>query len=229
MGPPRAKLQVPTMARSVTDFIVDPLVNFCVDVIGAIGYAGIFLLMLVESANVPMPSEATMLFAGFKVSDGDLTLFGIVAAGVLGNVVGSWIGYAIGYWGREELLERHHVFHVSPKQMERVERWFDRYGAITVFFTRMLPIVRTFISTPAGAARMPLGRFTVYTAAGCVPWVLMLGVIGVEVGDRWEEWRDKLHYFDYVVIAGILGLIVYALIRRRRARADGRVEPATES
>jgi membrane protein DedA with SNARE-associated domain len=210
----------------MTDFIVDPLVNFCVDVIGAIGYAGIFLLMLVESANIPMPSEATMLFAGFKVSDGDLTLFGIVAAGVLGNVVGSWIGYAIGYWGREELLERHHVFHVSPKQMERVERWFDRYGAITVFFTRMLPIVRTFISTPAGAARMPLWRFTVYTAAGCIPWVLLLGIIGVEVGDRWEEWRDKLHYFDYVVIAGIIGLIAYALIRRRRARADGKVEPA---
>jgi membrane protein DedA with SNARE-associated domain len=204
----------------MTDFIVDPLVNFCVDVIGAIGYAGIFLLMLVESANVPMPSEATMLFAGFKVSDGDLTLFGIVAAGVLGNVVGSWIGYAIGYWGREELLERHHIFHVSPKQMERVENWFERYGSITVFFTRMLPIVRTFISTPAGAARMPLGRFTVYTALGCIPWVLMLGVIGVEVGDRWEEWRDKLHYFDYVVIAGILGLIVYAIWKRRRGRGE---------
>jgi membrane protein DedA with SNARE-associated domain len=229
MGTPASQPASAYHAALMTDFIVDPLVNFCVDVIGAIGYAGIFLLMLVESANVPMPSEATMLFAGFKVSDGDLTLFGIVVAGVLGNVVGSWIGYAIGYWGREELLERHHVFHVNPKQMERVERWFDRYGAITVFFTRMLPIVRTFISTPAGAARMPLGRFTVYTAAGCVPWVLMLGFIGVEVGDRWEEWRDKLHYFDYVVIVGIIALIAYALIRRRRARADGRVEPATES
>ena len=213
----------------MTDFIVDPLVNFCVDVIGAIGYAGIFLLMLVESANVPMPSEATMLFAGFKVSDGDLTLLGITAAGVLGNVVGSWIGYAIGYWGREELLERHHIFHVSPKQMQRVEGWFERYGGATVFFTRMLPIVRTFISTPAGAARMPLGRFTLYTAAGCIPWVLMLGIIGVEVGDRWEQWRDKLHYFDYVVIVGIIGLIVYALIRRRRSRAEGEVGLVTET
>jgi membrane protein DedA with SNARE-associated domain len=225
----------------VTDFIVDPLVEFCVDVIGEIGYAGIFLLMLVESANIPMPSEATMLFAGFKVEEGELTLLGITAAGVLGNVVGSWCGYAIGYWGREELLERHHIFHVSPKQMQRVERWFDRYGNITVFFTRMLPIVRTFISTPAGAAHMPLGRFTLYTAAGCIPWVLMLGVIGVEVGERWEEWRDKLHYFDYVVLAGIVGLVVYFLIKRRRRggeqevaakhqAADGRgeAEPATE-
>jgi membrane protein DedA with SNARE-associated domain len=222
----------------VTDFIVDPLVEFCVDVIGEIGYLGIFLLMLVESANVPMPSEATMLFAGFKVEEGDLTLFGIVAAGVLGNVVGSWAGYAIGYYGREELLERHKVFHVSPRQMERVERWFERYGAATVFFTRMLPIVRTFISTPAGAAHMNFLRFTIYTAAGCIPWVLMLGVIGVEVGERWEEWRDKLHYFDYAVIAAIIGLVIYLLIRRRRGGAAsggqaeevrGEAEPATEA
>ena len=147
----------PYHAPLMTDFIVDPLVDFCVDVIGEIGYAGIFLLMLVESANVPMPSEATMLFAGFKVDDGELTLLGITAAGVLGNVVGSWCGYAIGYWGREELLERHHVFHVSPKQMERVEGWFERYGAITVFFTRMLPIVRTVhLDARGGRPHAPL-------------------------------------------------------------------------
>ena len=213
----------------MTDFIVDPLVEVCVDVIGEIGYLGIFLLMLVESANIPMPSEATMLFAGFKVEEGELTLLGITAAGVLGNVVGSWAGYAIGYYGREELLERHKVFHVSPKQMERVERWFERYGAATVFFTRMLPIVRTFISTPAGAAHMNLAKFTTYTALGCIPWVLLLGVIGVEVGERWEEWRDKLHYFDYAVIAAIIGLVIYLVIRRRRGEPRGEAEPATEA
>jgi membrane protein DedA with SNARE-associated domain len=222
----------------MTDFIVDPLVNFCTDVIGAIGYAGIFFLMLVESANVPVPSEATMLFAGFKVEEGELTLLGITAAGVLGNVVGSWFGYAIGYYGRLELLEKHRVFHVGPAQLERAERWFDRYGGATVFFTRMLPIVRTFISTPAGAAHMPLGRFTLFTAAGCIPWVLMLGIIGVEVGERWEEWRDKLHYFDYVVIAAIVGLAAYLLIKRRRGAKDaggraeeprGDAEPATDA
>jgi membrane protein DedA with SNARE-associated domain len=213
----------------MTDFIVDPLVDFCVDVIGEIGYLGIFLLMLVESANVPMPSEATMLFAGFKVDDGDLTLFGIVAAGVLGNVVGSWAGYAIGYYGREELLERHKVFHVSPRPMKRVEGWFERYGAVTVFFTRMLPIVRTFISTPAGAAHMPFWRFTLYTAAGCIPWVLMLGFVGVKVGENWEDVRDKLHYLDYAVIAAIIGLVIYLLIRRRRGEPRGEAEPATEA
>ena len=206
----------------MTDFIVDPLVNFCTDVIGAIGYAGIFVLMLLESANVPIPSEATMLFAGFKVEEGDLTLLGITTAGVLGNVVGSWAGYAIGYFGRLELLERNHLFHVSPAQLERAERWFERYGGATVFFTRMLPIVRTFISTPAGAAHMPFWRFTTYTALGCIPWVLLLGFIGVQVGERWEDWRDKLHYFDYVVIAAILAGAVYLVIRRRRSRTrDG--------
>jgi membrane protein DedA with SNARE-associated domain len=212
----------------MTDFIVDPLVNFCVDVIGAIGYAGIFVLMLLESANVPIPSEATMLFAGFKVEEGDLTLLGITAAGVLGNVVGSWLGYGIGYYGRLELLERHHVFHVSPRQLERAERWFQRYGGATVFFTRMLPIVRTFISTPAGVAHMPFWRFTALTALGCIPWVLMLGVIGVEVGSRWEEWRDRLHYLDYVVLAAIVALVVYAVIRRRRTAGTSEPEHRRE-
>jgi membrane protein DedA with SNARE-associated domain len=207
----------------VTDFIVDPLVNFCTDLIGAIGYAGIFVLMLLESANVPIPSEATMLFAGFKVEEGDLTLLGITIAGVLGNVVGSWAGYAIGYFGRLELLERHHVFHVSPNQLARAERWFERYGGATVFFTRMLPIVRTFISTPAGAAHMPFWRFTLFTALGCIPWVLLLGFIGVQVGENWEEWRDKLHYFDYVVLAAIVAGAVYLLIRRRRSRHEERL------
>lgn len=213
----------------MTDFIVDPLVNFATDVIGAIGYVGIFVLMLLESANVPIPSEATMLFAGFKVEEGDLTLLGITAAGVLGNVVGSWAGYAVGHYGRLELVERHRIFHVGPAQLERAERWFERYGAATVFFTRMLPIIRTFISTPAGAAHMPFWRFTLYTTLGCIPWVLLLGFIGVQVGERWEEWRDKLHYFDYVVIAAILAGAVYLLLRWRRSSRERGVAPTEAS
>jgi membrane protein DedA with SNARE-associated domain len=207
-------------------------------VIGAIGYAGIFLLMLLESACIPIPSEATMLFAGFKVDDGDLTLFGIVAAGVLGNLVGSWAAYAAGYYGRLELLEKNRLIHISPKHLKWADDWFQKYGDATVFFTRMLPIIRTFISLPAGVARMPFWRFTWLTLAGCIPWVLALGIVGVEVGERWEEWRDKLHYFDYVVLAGILGVIVYVLIKRRRGGGEGgsrveperagEVEPATE-
>ena len=204
------------LTGSVTDFIVDPIVDFATDFIDSVGLLGVFLLMLLESACIPVPSEAIMLFAGFNVSEGDMTLFGIVAAGVLGNVVGSWAAYAAGYYGRLELMERHHVLHVNKKHLEWADGWFQRHGEATVFFTRMLPIIRTFISLPAGVARMPFWRFTAFTLLGCIPWVLMLGVLGREVGDSWEEWRDYLHYFDYVVIAAILGGLVYLLIRRRR-------------
>jgi membrane protein DedA with SNARE-associated domain len=210
----------------VTDFILDPIVNAATDVIDALGLPGVFVLMAAESACIPIPSEAIMLFAGFNVSEGDMTLLGIVVAGVLGNIVGSWIAYAAGYYGRLELLERHHVIHVNPKHLAWADRWFERYGDQTVFFTRMLPIVRTFISLPAGVARMPFWRFTVLTAAGCIPWVVMLGFLGREVGDRWEEWRDHLHYLDYAVVAGLVALVAYALIRRRRAGGGGEGEPA---
>ena len=215
----------------MTDFIVDPLVNFATDVIDAMGLPGIFVLMLLESACIPIPSEATMLFAGFNVSEGDMTLFGITAAGVLGNLVGSWAAYAAGYYGRIELLERNRLIHVSPKHLATADRWFERYGDATVFFTRMLPIIRTFISLPAGVARMPFWRFTTLTLLGCIPWVFALGLIGREVGDRWEEWRDNLHYLDYAVVAGIVAVVVYLLIMRRRsqrqdAEPDPRPEPA---
>jgi membrane protein DedA with SNARE-associated domain len=207
----------------MTDFIVDPIVELAVDVIDATGLLGIFFLMLLESACIPVPSEAIMLFAGFNVSDGNMTLFGIVAAGVVGNIVGSWVAYAAGYFARIDLLEKNRLIHVSRKHLDQADRWFQRYGDATVFFTRMLPIIRTFISLPAGVARMPFWRFTALTAAGCVPWVLMLGFIGQEVGARWDEWRDRLHYFDYVVLAAIVIAAAWLLIRRWRG---GRPAPA---
>jgi membrane protein DedA with SNARE-associated domain len=204
----------------ITASLTEPLVNFCTDLIGEIGYAGIFILMTLESACIPIPSEATMLFAGFKVDDGDLTLFGIVAAGVIGNLVGSWIAYAAGYYGRIELLEQNRLIHINKKHLAWADDWFERYGSATVFFTRMLPIIRTFISLPAGVARMPFWRFTWLTLAGCVPWVLMLGVIGQKVGQNWEDWESKLRYFDYLVVAAIVVGIVYLLIQRRRGGGD---------
>jgi membrane protein DedA with SNARE-associated domain len=209
--------------------ITGPLVDFATNVIGDLGAAGVFVLMTLESACIPIPSEATMLFAGFNVSEGELTMFEIVAAGVLGNLVGSWLAYAAGYYGRLELLERHHVFHVNPKHLARADDWFERYGDATVFFTRLLPIIRTFISLPAGVARMPFWRFSILTFLGCVPWVLMLGLIGEAVGDRWEDWRDRLHYFDYAVALAIVALVVYLLIRRRGRGSESPVEPARET
>ena len=194
-------------------------------VIDAMGLAGVFVLMTLESACIPIPSEAIMLFAGFNVSEGNMTLFGIVAAGVLGNLVGSLIAYAAGYYGRIELLDRNRLIHINRKHLEWADRWFDRYGSATVFFSRMLPIVRTFISLPAGSARMPLGRFVLFTAAGCIPWVLMLAIIGREVGARWEDWRGYLHYLDYVVIAAVVLGVVYLIVRRRRAAAQAEPTP----
>ena len=208
----------------MTDFIVDPIVNVATDVIDALGIPGVFVLMLLESACIPVPSEAIMLFAGFNVSEGDMTLFGIVAAGVAGNVVGSWIAYGIGYYGRVELLEQNRLIHIPHRHLEAADRWFERYGDATVLITRMLPIVRTFISLPAGVARMPFWRFTALTTIGCIPWVLMLGVIGREVGDNWEHWRENLHYLDYPVLAALLALAGYGIWRWRRgssAAADG--------
>ena len=124
----------------VTAAVTDKLVDFATNVIGDLGYAGIFVLMTLESALIPIPSEATMLFAGFKVDDGTLTLFGIVAAGVLGNLVGSWIAYAIGYYGRLELVERHRIFHANRRYLDWADDWFNRHGDATVFFSRMVPV-----------------------------------------------------------------------------------------
>jgi membrane protein DedA with SNARE-associated domain len=208
----------------LTGAVTDKLVDFATNLIGDAGYAGIFVLMTLESCLIPIPSEATMLFSGFKVEDGTLTLFGIVAAGVLGNLVGSCIAYAIGYYGRLELFERHRIFHTNQRYLDWADSWFKRHGDATVFFSRMLPIIRTFISLPAGIARMPFWRFVVLTVLGCIPWVLALGLVGREVGSKWDDWKDRLHYLDYVVLAAIVALIVYALWRRRRRPA----QPATE-
>jgi membrane protein DedA with SNARE-associated domain len=209
----------------MTGDILEPLVQAATDFIDAAGLVGVFVLMTLESACVPVPSEAIMLFAGFNVSEGNLTLFGIVAAGVLGNVVGSLIAYGIGYYGRLELLERNRLIHINARHLASADRWFERHGPATVFFARMLPIVRTFISLPAGVARMPLGRFTLYTFAGCLPWVLLLAIIGREVGSRWDQWKGYLHYFDYAVLALIVITIVYLLIRRRRGSARWETTP----
>jgi membrane protein DedA with SNARE-associated domain len=213
---------------SISDVVLDPIINVCTDFIGSVGLPAVFLLMTLESACIPVPSEAIMLFAGFSVSKGDLTLFGIVAAGVLGNVVGSWIAYALGYYGRLELLERNRVFHVNPRQLALTERWFQRYGSATVFFSRMLPIIRTFISLPAGVARMPFWRFTVLTTLGSIPWVLMLALVGRKVGDNWEHWRHNLGYLDYVIVAAIVGAIVYLVVKRRRGGGPDEEGPEPE-
>jgi len=204
--------------------LTDPIVQFAVDTVDALGLPGVFVLMLLESACIPVPSEATMLFAGFNVSNGEYSLAAATAAGVLGNLVGSWVAYWVGRAGRVDILEKHgRKLHVKRSHLEWADRWFERHGDATVFFTRMLPIIRTFISLPAGVARMPFWRFTVLTLAGCIPWVLLLTFIGREAGDNWESWKDSLHYVDYAVLAAIVGGVAWLLIRGRRRRSDALV------
>jgi membrane protein DedA with SNARE-associated domain len=216
---------VPLVVASLTD----PLVNFAVDVIDKLGLPGIFVLMVLESACIPIPSEATFLFAGFNVSEGEYSMLAVVAVGTAANVVGSWLAYAVGYYGRVDVLEKHgKKLHIKKSHLEWADRWFEKYGSWTVFLTRMLPIIRTFISLPAGVARMPFWKFTLLTTLGCVPWIFMLTFIGREVGDRWESWKDSLHYVDYAVAALIVLGILYLVVRnRRKPKAAG--EPAADA
>jgi membrane protein DedA with SNARE-associated domain len=210
-----------------TASLTQPVVDFATNVIGDLGLAGIFGLMLLDTAGIPTSSEAIMLFAGFEVSDGRFTMLEIVAAGVAGNLVGSWVGYGIGYFGRIELLEKHGKWlHITPKHLAWADRWFERYGGPTVFFTRMLPVIRTFISIPAGVARMPFWKFTVLSFLGIVPWVLAFGLMGNAVGDNWDKWQKNLHYVDYAIVAAIAAGIVYLLWRRRRDPDKPESDPA---
>jgi membrane protein DedA with SNARE-associated domain len=218
----------PLLLATLSDKIVEPVVEVATEFIGSAGVVAVFLLMTLESACIPIPSEAIMLFAGFAVSKGELTLVGIVIAGVLGNLAGSWIAYAVGYFGRLDLLERNRLVHVNPRHLRRADEWFERYGAATVFFSRMLPLVRTFISLPAGVARMPFWRFTAYTLAGCIPWVLALALLGKGVGSNWEHWRHNLGYLDYAVAAAIVVGVAYWLVRRRRSRRSADAPPLAE-
>jgi membrane protein DedA with SNARE-associated domain len=209
--------------------ITDSLVEMAVDVVDAMGLAGVFVLMLAESACIPIPSEATMMFAGFNVSNGEYSLLAATAVGSFANLVGSWLAYWIGYIGRIDVLEKHGgKLHIKKSHLDWADRWFERHGDATVFFARMVPVVRTFISLPAGVARMPFLRFSLLTLAGCIPWVLLLTFIGKQAGDNWEDWKDKLHYVDYAVIAAIVIAVAYLVVRaRRRGKTGG--DAATES
>jgi membrane protein DedA with SNARE-associated domain len=208
--------------------ISETLVNETSHFVREAGLPGIFALMAISSACIPIPSEVVMLFAGFAVADPGqsashhhLTMVGIVLAGLLGTMLGSWVTYAVGRGGRLELLERHgDKLHMGPTQIARGEEWFQRHGEMAVLFGRVIPVVRAFVSLPAGVAKMPLGRFTVFSLIGAVPWVLGLALAGHALGGNWTSVRKGFEYVDYVVVALIVVGIVYAIVRRRRARRD---------
>ncbi len=190
------------------------------------GLPGIFALMAISSACIPIPSEVVMLFAGFAVanpgqsaSHHHLTMLGIVLAGLAGTMLGSWIAYAIGRGGRLELFERHGArFHMGPAQIERGDQWFRRHGEMAVLVGRVIPVVRAFVSLPAGVAKMPIGRFTLFSLLGAIPWVLGLALAGHALGGNWTSVRKGFEYVDYVIVVLAVVGIVYAFVRRRKSR-----------
>jgi membrane protein DedA with SNARE-associated domain len=204
--------------------ISESLVNTTSHFVRDAGLPGVFALMAIGSACIPIPSEVVMLFAGFAVADPGqsashhhMTMLGIVLAGLLGTMVGSWITYGIGRGGRLELLERHgSKLHMGPAQIGRAEHWFERYGEPVVFFGRMVPLIRAFVSLPAGVARMPFWRFTVLSLLGSIPWVLALAFAGHALGGNWTSVRKGFQYVDYLILVLAVAGIVYAIARRRR-------------
>lgn len=202
------------MLQFIDDFVI-PLLQ---SLYGAFGYAGVFLAMAIESAMIPLPSELILPFAGFMVSDpsqiepltGQPWNFWIVViVATLGNTAGSLVAYAIGAYGGRPFLERYgRYLLIRDHEIEAADRFFTKYGAATVFFGRLLPIVRTFISFPAGVTRMPLGKFIAYSTAGALPWSIALVYAGTVLGANWTQIRDALKPFDMLIAVLVVLLFV---------------------
>ncbi|HLM78824.1 MAG TPA: DedA family protein [Rubrobacteraceae bacterium] len=200
--------------------ILQPLIDWVTATIGDYGLFAVFGLMLLESMGILIPSEAISPFAGYLVSQEKMSMFGAVAAGVLGNLVGSWVAYFIGLWGGRELWLRYGRYvGVRGHHLGVAEKWFDKYGELAVFVSRCLPVVRTFISFPAGTARMNFAKFTFYSFVGCVPWVFALTYFGYLLGENWEKVGSFLHYLDYAVALAFVVGAIYLFLRWRSSRS----------
>ncbi len=209
---------MPLLIASLTG----PLVTFATHVINSLGLAGV-LVMTMTSGIIGVPgSEPTMLFAGFDVYEGHQSLIGIIAAGVVGDVLGATIAYSIGFWGRRELLERHGAkIHMSAERLERPSRWFERYGSPVIFVSRLLPGVRAVFPYAAGVSQMRFSGFLLFTVLGSIVWISGLAVLGQQVGHNWSSWRNHLEYGDYALAAIVVLGIAYLVLRRVRRSRQG--------
>jgi membrane protein DedA with SNARE-associated domain len=187
------------------------LSGFIISTISTLGYPGIVLLMAIESACIPLPSEIILPFSGYLVLSGRFNLWGVALAGALGCNLGSLVAYYAGaLGGRKFLIQYGKYVMVSRREMDMADRWFENYGQWTVFFARLLPVIRTFIALPAGIARMNFWKFHVYTFLGSFPWCLGLAYAGYEMGAHWEMLRIYFHKFDFVIGALlVLGAAAY--------------------
>jgi membrane protein DedA with SNARE-associated domain len=205
-------------ANHVLAFIDQIVIPFLDSLYGAVGYLGVLIAMAIESAMIPLPSELILPYAGFLVSDpskleplthGPWAFWVVVIAATIGNTIGSLIAYAIGAWGGRPFLERYGKYLlIRHHEIELAERFFDKYGNATAFFSRLLPVVRTFISFPAGVARMPLGRFIAYSTAGAFLWSTLLVYAGTVLGENWVDIRHALQPFDLLIAVGVVALVV---------------------
>jgi len=192
--------------------IIAVLSRFIIDMISTFGYTGILVTMAIESACIPLPSEIIMPFSGYLVTTGQFSMLGVTLAGALGNVLGSIIAYYAGVWGGRPFVERYGPYVlVSHKDLDRADRWFAQYGEAAVFFSRMLPVVRTFISLPAGIAHMNFPRFILFTFLGALPWCYVLAYVGLKMGEEWQRLRDYFHQFDLVIGLGLAVAVGYFL------------------
>ncbi len=192
------------------EHILSVLFAFVESVIAAGGYWGIVALMAIESACIPLPSELIMPFSGFLVSKGEFNLWLCGLAGAVGCLVGSWIAYWVGVYGGRPFVEKYGKYILmSKRDLDRADRFFTRHGEATVFIARLLPIVRTYISLPAGISKMHFWRFSFYSLVGSFPWCLALAWVGMKLGDEWQAIRGYLHKFDFLVAAVLI--ILFAL------------------
>jgi membrane protein DedA with SNARE-associated domain len=199
--------------------IVAALATFIITVISTMGYGGIVLLMAIESACIPLPSEIIMPFAGYLVFKGEMTLWGIALAGAVGCVVGSIPAYYLGMYGGRPLVERYGKYVlISKRDLDMADRWFEKYGDIIIFIARLLPAVRTFIAFPAGVARMNMTKFIAYTFVGSLIWCWVLGYAGMKFGQHWEDLKVYFHEFHYVIIG--LGVIFVVWYVRRHFKNE---------
>lgn len=201
------------MLTSITAF----LAGYITALISALGYSGIALLMAIESACIPLPSEIIMPFSGYLVSTGRFSLLAVATAGAVGCNIGSTLAYLAGAYGGRPLVERwgHYVL-LDQKALDRADRFFLRVGGPAVLIGRLLPVVRTFISLPAGIARMPFWQFQVYTFFGSWPWCLALAYVGLRLGQAWDSnpvLRSVMHSADAVVVLALLFAVAWYAVR----------------
>jgi membrane protein DedA with SNARE-associated domain len=200
---------------ALTINIFETLSNFVIAVIEQLGYGGVFVGMTLESTGLPLPSEIIMAFAGYVVWEGQLTLLGITLAGTLGCLTGSLIAYGIGAYGGRPLLERYGKYVLIRKnELDRGEQWFAKHGESAVFISRLLPVVRTYISFPAGIVRMDVRKFSVYTFLGSLPFCFAFAYAGVALGPHWHSITRLSRYFNVAVIVALAVLVGYLIYRR---------------